>query len=236
MKLKAGDNINTQNANWSFKGNVAKSFDKHIGKSVPLYKETHNLYLYLSDFFLQNNSKIIDIGCSTGVFLKSLKHRHIKNKKKITYVGIDTVSEMIKHAKKNNIGIKFLKSDVLKHNLKNSSIISSFYTLQFISPKHRQEIINKIYASLNWGGAFFFIEKVRAPDARFQDYLNQVYLEYKISQGYTSDQIINKSKSLKGILEPFSSQGNLGLLKRAGFKDITTVFKYACFEGFLAIK
>ena len=145
MKLKTGDKINAQTANWNFDGKVVKSFDSHIGKSVPLYKETHNLYLYLSDFFLQNNSKIIDIGCSTGVFLKSLKSRHIKNKKKITYIGIDTVPEMIRHAKKKNKGIKFLIKDVLKYNLNNSSIISSFYTLQFISPKHRQETINKIY-------------------------------------------------------------------------------------------
>ena len=68
----------------------------------------------------------------------------------------------------------FWKSLELKYNLNNSSIISSFYTLQFISPKHRQETINKIYNSLNWGGAFFFVEKTRASDARFQDYLNQV--------------------------------------------------------------
>jgi tRNA (cmo5U34)-methyltransferase len=27
----------------------------------------------------------------------------------------------------------------------------------------------------NWGGAFFLFEKVRAPDARFQDYAVQVY-------------------------------------------------------------
>ena len=45
-----------------------------------------------------------------------------------------------------------------------------------------------------------------------------------------------KSNSLKGVLEPFSTSGNLSLLKRAGFKDIMTVFKYGCFEGFLAIK
>ena len=48
--------------------------------------------------------------------------------------------------------------------------------------------------------------------------------------------IINKSKSLKGVMEPFSSEGNLQLLKRAGFKDIVTVFKYLNFEGFLSIK
>jgi tRNA (cmo5U34)-methyltransferase len=45
-----------------------------------------------------------------------------------------------------------------------------------------------------------------------------------------------KTRSLKGVLEPFSTQGNIQLLKRSGFKDIMTVFKYGCFEGFLAIK
>ena len=50
------------------------------------------------------------------------------------------------------------------------------------------------------------------------------------------NEIINKSRSLKGVLEPFSSNANLQMLKRSGFKDIFTVFKYHCFEGWLAIK
>lgn len=36
--------------------------------------------------------------------------------------------------------------------------------------------------------------------------------------------------------KPFSPQGNIDLLKRAGFVDILTVMKYLCFEGFLSIK
>ena len=139
-----------------------------------------------------------------------------------------------KYKKEKNLIFK--KTDIFKTDLSKSCIISSFYTIQFISPKKRQVIINKIYKSLNWGGAFFFIEKVRGSDARFQDIMTQTYNEYKISQGFNPNEIIAKSRSLKGILEPFSTSGNLHLLKRAGFKDIMTVFKYACFEGFLAIK
>ena len=132
--------------------------------------------------------------------------------------------------------IIFKKKDIFNVNLNKSCIISSFYTIQFISPKKRQDLIKKIYKSLNWGGAFFFIEKVRGSDARFQDILTQTYSEFKLSQGFNPSEIISKSRSLKGILEPFSTQGNILLLKRAGFKDIMTVFKYGCFEGFLAIK
>ena len=145
---------------------------------------------------------------------------------------------MIKFCKKkyNSKQLIFQKGDAMKMNMKNSCIIASFYTIQFISPKKRQDLIDKIYKSLNWGGAFFFVEKVRGSDARFQDILNQTYSEYKISQGFSPNEIIAKSRSLKGVLEPFSTLGNMQLLKRAGFKDVMTVFKYACFEGFLAIK
>jgi tRNA (cmo5U34)-methyltransferase len=238
-KFKIDDQIKKKNSNWNFKGNVYKYFDKHIKKSVPLYFETQNLYLKLSDFFLQDNSKIIDLGCSTGRFLTNLYNRHKVNQKKIKYYGIDNTNEMIRFCKKEYNGKKdliFKNQDIMKFDLSGSCIISSFYTIQFISPKKRQILINKIYKNLNWGGAFFFIEKVRGGDARFQDIMTQTYNEFKISQGFTSDEIIAKSRSLKGVLEPFSTTGNLDLIKRAGFKDVMTVFKYICFEGFLAIK
>jgi len=86
------------------------------------------------------------------------------------------------------------------------------------------------------GGAFILFEKVRAPDARFQDIMQTLYTDYKLEQNYTPEEIISKTRSLKGILEPFSTQGNLDLLKRAGFVDVMSVYKYICFEGFIAIK
>ena len=44
-----------------------------------------------------------------------------------------------------------------------------------------------------------------------------------------SDEIINKSRSLKGVMNPFSTKGNYDLLERAGFKDVMTIQKYICF-------
>lgn len=237
--MKTGDKIKSKNANWSFRGDVFKNFDKHINKSVPLYKECKKLYLNLSDFFIQDKACVYDLGCSTGSFLFDLSIRHDHNEKKIKYIGYDTVSEMLGFAKKKCKklkNVKFIKNSILLAPLKNSCIISSFYTIQFISPSKRQFLIDRIYKNLNWGGAFFMVEKVRGPDARFQDILTQAYIDYKIDVGYNSDEIISKSKSLKGVMEPFSTKGNLDLLKRSGFKDIITVFKYGCFEGFLAIK
>lgn len=79
-------------------------------------------------------------------------------------------------------------------------------------------------------------EKVRAPDARFQDMMSALYVDFKLQQGFSEREIVHKSRSLKGILEPFSTQGNIDMMKRAGFVDHMTVFKHLCFEGFLLIK
>jgi len=108
--------------------------------------------------------------------------------------------------------------------------------MQFIAPKFRQNIVNKIYKSLNWGGAFLMFEKIRASDARFQDIFSITYNDFKLKNNFTPAEIIYKTKSLKGVMEPFSDFGNIGLIKRAGFKDVISVFQWLSFKGYLCIK
>tara|TARA_B100001741_G_C16547257_1_gene597436 strand:- start:527 stop:1246 length:720 start_codon:yes stop_codon:yes gene_type:complete len=239
MKKKiTGDKIKTEIGKWTFEGNVSNTFDSHIKKSIPLYEWCHEIGTNLSDFFLKDNTACYDIGCSTGTFIKNLSDRN-KYKKKIKFYGIDEVNPMIKKAKKkckNNRDIIFLNKNFLNLKLKKSSFISSYFTIAFVEPSQRQKAFNNFYKSLEWGGGLIVFDKVRAPDARFQDMMTTIYNEYKITAGYSADEILNKTLSLKGILDPFSSRANQQMLKRAGFTDVMTVFKFITFEGYLAIK
>ena len=132
--------------------------------------------------------------------------------------------------------VNFVEDDIITFDMEKADLIAAYYTVQFIRPRWRQDVINRIYESLNWGGGFLMFEKVRAADARFQDMSTALYNEFKIDQGYSSEEIVSKTRSLKGVLEPFSSQANVDMLKRAGFSDVLSVFKWVCFEGFVAIK
>ena len=145
---------------------------------------------------------------------------------------------MITHAKKKNKDKKiiFLNKDISKYKINKCDLIISYYTMQFIKPKNRQLLFNKLFKSLNWGGALLIFEKVRASDARFQDIITSMYYSFKEDQGFLPEEIYNKTKSLKSILEPFSSDANIDMMKRSGFKDIMTLQKYICFEGWVAIK
>lgn len=234
-------NIFAENASWSFGKKVPRNFTKHISKSVPFYLDGHEIICELSDFFLKSKSVCYDIGSSTGSLLCKISGRHPN--KELKFIGLDSVKEMITQAKKeskqnsnNKNKIYFQNRDIIKHNLKKNDLIISYYTMQFIPPRYRQNIINKIYKSLNWGGAFIMFEKLRASDARFQDIFSIVYNDFKLKNGFSSENIIQKTRSLKGILEPFSDKGNLGLIKRSGFEDCISIFQWLSFKGYLCIK
>ena len=212
--LGSGDNIIASVGNWTFsKKSVAKNFKSHAKKSIPFYDEGHDIICKLSDFFLKKNSICYEIGCSRGDLLKKILL--YTKKESIHLYGIDLEKEMISEAKKNikksikkNLlkknKVNFKKDNLVKMKLKNNDLVICYYTIQFINPEHRQKVINKIYKSLNWGGALIMFEKVRAKDARFQDYMSNIYSNFKADNGYTANEIINKTNSLKGVMEPFS--------------------------------
>ena len=235
----SGDGLIAQKANWNFSGKVADNFYQHVSNSVPLYEMGHDLICEISEYFIKSDSICYDIGCSSGELSVKLANKH-KIQKGCRIYGVDREKDMIIKAKKSQPkslkNLSYINNDLINIKLKPADLIVSYYTIMFSREYQRQLLINKVYEALRWGGGFLFFEKVRAPDARFQDMMTRLYDDFKLSKGYVADEIVNKSRSLKGILNPFSTTANIDLLKRAGFKDIMTVMKYVTFEGFLAIK
>ncbi|MCB1164604.1 MAG: methyltransferase domain-containing protein [Leptospiraceae bacterium] len=238
MDYNVGDNIRATDASWTFGGEVPRTFDSHVGRSVPLYQEGHNLINALSDYFVADNSVVYDLGASTGSLLSKLAERH-KSKPNLRLIGVDREEAMVQEARARTADeprIEMQCQELVDLEMETTDLVISYYTIQFVRPAFRQEILNRIYQSMNWGGALLMFEKTRGPDARFQDMITGLYNDFKLERGFNPEEIIGKSKSLKGVLEPFSTQGNMDMLARAGFKDVMVIMKYICFEGFIAIK
>ncbi|GGY44547.1 methyltransferase domain-containing protein [Parvularcula lutaonensis] len=236
-KSVVDEHIEADNARWSFGGSVPDHFEDHIGKSVPHYRAGHDMVAAISDFFIHEGSTAYEIGCSTAALCRRIAEQNEGRNFKI--VGLEIEPNMVSVAKertKDYANIEVRQADILSEELEPADLIVSYYTVQFIQPALRQQVIDKIYKSLNWGGAFIMFEKVRGPDARFQDMVSSLYVDFKLQNGFSEAEIVNKTRSLKGVLEPFSTQGNIDMMNRAGFVDIMTVFKHICFEGFVAIK
>ena len=222
---------------WSFGGDVASGFEAHIERSVPGYRAGHDLVAAVADFFVRDGSLVYELGCSTGALSRCLVER--VPERPLRVVGIEREPAMAAEARRrcaHHPGIEIVEADLLEVGFERCDLVMSYYTAQFVRPAVRQTLFDRVHEALEWGGAFVLFEKVRAPDARFQDLVSTLYADFKLERGFAPDEILAKTRSLKGVLEPFSTRGNLDLLARAGFVDVTTIWKHLCFEGFLAIK
>ena len=83
---------------------------------------------------------------------------------------------------------------------------------------------------------FLFVPSFLFSQDRANDILNQLYTDFKLNSGYTGNEIVAKARSLKGVLEPLSTEQNLELLEQTGFSNPTIIHKTLCFDGILAIK
>ena len=232
-----GDIINAESSEWRFSEISGANFDRHIKRSIPFYDEGHRLISEVSDYFIKENSVCYDLGCSTGHLAAILAKRHRKKQPKI--IGIDKEQNMVKEAESNCAqlgGVEIVIGDICNFRYLPSDLVIAHYTIQFLEIDARPRLFKEIYSNLKPGGALVLFEKVLAPDAHTQDILGGLYHEHKLNQGFSGEEIINKSRSLKGVLVSHPSLENLQLLKNAGFTKTSPIFRYLCFEGLLAIK
>ena len=227
---------------FKFDKQVATVFDDMVSRSVPLYTEAQKMIVNLAKEYIQDNTYVYDIGCSTGTTLLLLAQN---SDKEVTFLGIDSSIEMIEEAEiklkslmPNEKRIKY-KSELVTANtvfVKQSVCIVSL-VLQFIRPIKRKEIVQNIYNSLTEKGAFILFEKTLITD---NDDLNRQFIklhyEYKKSQGYSETEIAKKRLALENVLIPYSSKENMQMLKNVGFKVVEQFFQYYNFSAYIAIK
>ena len=66
--------------------------------------------------------------------------------------------------------------------------------------------------------------------------MNEIYLQWKVFQGFSDKEVALKTKSLRGVLDPNLSKTNIKMLKEIGFKNIEIVSQYLNFQTILATK
>ena len=217
---------------WEFNEEVAKCFDTHVRQSVFMYDEFHKSIIKMSNFFIEDNTNILDVGTSTGELLMKLPYNETCN-----YIGIDTEEGMINKAQeKLENKYKLQVGNILDYKITNCSLITMVLVLQFIKNKDKELALQNIYNSLNKGGAFMFVDKIKTPTLDIHDMYNDLYYDFKRENGLTDTEILDKNVSLRGVQKCLTLEENMQLMKNVGFKDMDIFLKYNNFVGVIAIK
>jgi tRNA (cmo5U34)-methyltransferase len=227
---------------WRFNDEVASKFDAHVEQSIPHYSSFQKYIARISEWFLKDDCLVYDLACSTGETINQLLNLKISTK--FSIIGMDNSKKMINLAKKKiskkiknkNIKAKFILKDLNKIKLKKSNLILAILVFMFFNYKQRKTLLKKIYNSLESGGAFISVEKIRSSNSHYEDILNQMYFDFKLDQNLSEKEILNKAKSLRSSMYLFNEKESKKLLTEAGFKDSEVFFKCFNFVGYISIK
>lgn len=216
---------------------VASVFDDMLSRSVPFYDEVRKLIISLILAEQEEGKKVLDLGSSTAKFLLDL---HSKMDAKMQLKGLDNSQAMLQRAAQKcqafGAEIELELADMLTYDYREEDIIVANYTLQFIRPMQRIELVKKLYDGLREDGLFIFSEKVVFEDKKLDKELIDIYYAYKKEQGYSEYEIAQKREALENVLIPFTIKENIQMCKDAGFKKIETVFQWANFVTFFVKK
>lgn len=223
---------------FEFDEEVAAVFDDMLARSVPFYKESQKITEFFALKNLKEDGILYDLGCSTATLLLNI---HRKLQTKATLVGLDNSEAMLERAKSkchvfgaDDIVLEY--ADILEYDYKSADVFVSNYTLQFIRPLVREELVKKIASSLNKEGVFIFSEKVISHHAKLNKDLIECYYDFKKEQGYSEYEIMQKREALENVLVPYSEEENIKMAKNCGFSHCEVVFRWANFATFIAIK
>ena len=216
---------------------VASVFDDMLERSIPFYDTVRQLEIAL---ILANEApakRVVDLGSSTAKFLIELSNSMTTP---MELVGIDKSEAMVERARKKaeafGVHVDLRIGDIVSYDYTGSDFVISNYTLQFVRPMLRLELLGKIANGLNEEGIFLFSEKVVFDDKLLNKQMIDIYYDFKRARGYSDLEISRKREALENVLIPFTVQENIQMCLDAGFTDVSTIFQWANFVTFAARK
>jgi tRNA (cmo5U34)-methyltransferase len=222
---------------FEFDEEVAAVFDDMLERSVPFYKESQKITQFFALKNLKDNDILYDLGCSTASLLLEI-NRKLEVDAKL--IGLDNSEAMLTQARRKceafGADIEVCNTDILEYNYKQAKVFISNYTLQFIRPLVREELIKKIVSSLDKEGIFIFSEKVISHHPKLNKDLIECYYDFKKEQGYSEYEIMQKREALENVLVPYSEEENIKMALNCGFSHCEVVFRWANFATFIAVK
>lgn len=227
---------------FTFNEDVVRVFPDMIKRSVPGYPTIVENTGVLAAQFAQANSTLYDLGCSLGAVTQAMR-RHVSHSG-CKVIAVDNSAAMVERCREHLnaqdamfqelLPVTVLEADILNLTLEPTSLVALNFTLQFIAPEQRLELLQKIRQALLPEGALVLSEKLHFNDAAEHDLLNELHLAFKRANGYSELEIAQKRRAIEKVMLPDSLEEHRERLYSAGFSQVVVWFQCFNFASLIA--
>lgn len=205
---------------WTFKReSVAQGFDRHVREQLPWYEIMSGAVAHIARHYIPQGGRVYDLGCSTGNIGNLL--RHVLETRDCEFVPIDNSEQMASlYAGPGNVEV----ADIASYDFRPFDVAIAFLCLMFLTPSHRQRVLDSLRANLNKGGAIIIVDKMESSGGYLGTVISRLTLAGKAASGVSAEEIIEKELSLIGVQRPMSPA------EIAGAREI---FRFGEFAGYV---
>ncbi len=239
MKDKIYSKPHKKVSKFIFDKRVARVFNDMINRSVPGYSDIIQMCGVLASHYVKAGTRVYDLGCSLGAASRAVLEATPDRFYEL--IALDSSAAMLARAKDHLRGryratVLLDSGKAEEAGIKNASLVMLNFVLQFIPKNKRHDLLRKIYAGLNSGGALILSEKISFEKKSEGESQRKLHEEFKRMQGYSALEISQKRTALEKVLIPETLKAHEARLKRAGFSKVYVWFRCFNFASLIAVK
>lgn len=223
-----------------FDEKVADVFPDMVSRSIPGYGTIISQIGMLANRFAGKGTRIYDLGCSLGA--ATLVMRHSISHTDCRIIAVDNSRAMVQrclaHIRRDaaSIPVCVKQGDILDIRIENASVVLLNFTLQFIAPEKRDQVVKNIFNGLNPDGILILSEKITFSEEDRQVLIDGLYHDFKRFNGYSELEISQKREALESVLIREPEESHIKRLKQTGFRKVEKWFQCFNFVSFMALK
>jgi tRNA (cmo5U34)-methyltransferase len=225
---------------FKFDEKVASVFADMIQRSVPGYATVISLIGVMAFQYAQPGTNCYDLGSSLGAASLSMSQRIPHPDCAI--IAVDNSPDMITRSRElidqstDGIPIELICADINDVEIENASVVVLNYTLQFIDPDQRLQLLTRIFQGLVDKGVLILSEKLDFADETLRNEFDNLHTIFKREQGYSDLEISQKRTALENTLIRDSLETHQQRLAKAGFFSAELWFQCLNFASLIAFK
>jgi tRNA (cmo5U34)-methyltransferase len=225
---------------FTFDQQVVRVFPDMIKRSVPGYATIISMIGNLAERYASSGSCCYDLGCSLGAATLAMRHRIVASDCRI--IGVDNSPAMVEQCRQimaadsGEVPVEIVCADLQAQPIANASVVVLNFTLQFIAPAARAQILQHIFAGLNPGGVLILSEKLTFADPAHDELMIELHHNFKRANGYSDLEIAQKREAIDNVLIPETLEAHRERLRQVGFASSDVWFQCFNFASLIAIK
>jgi len=229
-----------QAGQFRFDDSVARVFPDMIRRSVPGYATIVSMTGLLAGRYALPGSRLYDLGCSLGA--STLAMRANLQAPGCEIVAVDNSAAMLarcraelERAGPGDTPVTPVESDLQEVAIENASVVVLNFTLQFVPPGQRDQVIRTIRKGLLPGGILVLSEKVRFEDPHLDALNIDLHHQFKRANGYSELEVAQKRTALENVLVRETLATHRRRIIDAGFTSCDVWFQCFNFASLIAL-